>query len=146
MKPKGDTLNNGLVIELWFKVSAIVHCRNDYRSGSNAEGHQSGLPRPYGGQGHGPGSYSSSGGNSNSKWDSVAKDSNSDWGSFPGAKVQNSPGRQAFPAGWGSGGNGSGDGVASGSNWGHGTGGRSYNEKSGWGSGFKSRKVMVGGW
>ncbi|XP_050203908.1 transcription elongation factor SPT6 homolog [Mercurialis annua] len=117
--------------------------RNDYRSGNSREGHQSGLPRPYGGRGQGRGSYNSKGNSTgserqdgNSKWDSVAKDGDSGWGSFPGAKVQNSPGREAFPGGWGTGGSGNGSGSVSGGggNW---TGGGSDNVNSGWGSNFK---------
>eukprot|EP00257_Ricinus_communis_P019165 XP_015578078.1 transcription elongation factor SPT6 homolog [Ricinus communis] len=132
--------------------------RNDYRSGSNRDSHQSGLPRPYGGRGHGRGSYNSRGnstgndkqesGYDNSKWDSVAKDSDAGWGSFPGAKVQNSPGREAFPGGWGTGGSGSGSGSVNG-NWGHGTGGGSDKGNSGWGSSLKrgfSQSQGDGGW
>ncbi|GJZ73234.1 hypothetical protein Tco_0637380, partial [Tanacetum coccineum] len=73
--------------------------RSDYRNGGRHDAHQSGVPRPYGGASGrgGRGSY------------------NRGYGSFPGAKTQNSPGREAFSgggskrvqsqdsAGWGSG-------------------------------------------
>ncbi|KDP29489.1 hypothetical protein JCGZ_19328 [Jatropha curcas] len=104
--------------------------RNDYRNGGSRDSHQSGLPRPYGGRGHGRGSYNNrgndrqdSGYDNNSRWDSSAKDGDPGWGSFPGAKVQNSPGKEAFPGGWGSGGTDTGN--------------------SGWGSGFKRVVVVV---
>ncbi|KAF3970490.1 hypothetical protein CMV_005823 [Castanea mollissima] len=111
--------------------------RNDYRNGGGRDGHPSGLPRPYGGRGRGRGSYNSSRGNSSGnerqdsgydapKWDSTTKDGEDGWGSFPGAKVQNSPGREAFPGGWG----GSGSGSGGGNSWG---GGASGNENAGWG-------------
>ncbi|KAF3442193.1 hypothetical protein FNV43_RR16109 [Rhamnella rubrinervis] len=101
--------------------------RNDYR---NSGRHASGLPRPFGGHGRGRGSYSSSKVNNTSderqesgydasRWDSVTKDGNDGWGNFPGAKVQNSPGREAFPGGWGTGGSGSGNGSG-GNSWGGG--------------------------
>ncbi|XP_058203463.1 transcription elongation factor SPT6 homolog [Rhododendron vialii] len=95
----------------------------DYR-GSNQDGHPSGLPRPYGGRGRGRGSHNSSG-------DNDGNDGRDGWGSFPGAKVQNSPGREAFPGGWGGG--GSGDGVSGGGvsgGWGSSGGGGG----GGWGS------------
>ncbi|KAM7529941.1 hypothetical protein LguiB_033351 [Lonicera macranthoides] len=87
--------------------------RGDYRNGDGHDRHPSGLPRPYGGsggrgrgRGGGRGSYNSSRGHDDRhdshRWDS--KDGGDDgWGSFPGAKVQNSPGREAFPGGWGGG-------------------------------------------
>ncbi|KAK9725960.1 hypothetical protein RND81_05G180000 [Saponaria officinalis] len=96
--------------------------RNDYRNG----GHPSGTPRPPYEGGHGRGreraSYSGSrdsgrserpnssyGGGS--RWSSDNKEgnnnnniiSNSKWETFPGAKVHNAPGEEAFPGGWGSG-------------------------------------------
>ncbi|XP_057506714.1 LOW QUALITY PROTEIN: transcription elongation factor SPT6 homolog [Actinidia eriantha] len=87
--------------------------RGDYRNSGNRDGHPSGVPRSYGGRGRGRGrvgSYNSDRQDSDhgsKKWD--AKDADSGWSSFPGAKVQNSPGREAFPGGWaGSGGDGSG--------------------------------------
>lgn len=50
-----------------------------------------------------------------------------DMGNFPGAKFQNSPGREAFPGGWGTGGSGSGSGSGwggkSNDGWGQGSGG-----------------------
>ncbi|XP_075639457.1 transcription elongation factor SPT6-like isoform X2 [Castanea sativa] len=117
--------------------------RNDYRNGGGRDGHPSGLPRPYGGRGRGRGSYNSSRGNSSGnerqdsgydapKWDSTTKDGEDGWGSFPGAKVQNSPGREAFPGGWGGSGSGSGSGSGGGggNSWG---GGASGNENAGWG-------------
>ncbi|KAL6988106.1 Transcription elongation factor spt6 [Sarracenia purpurea var. burkii] len=86
--------------------------RGDYRNGGNRDGHPSGLPRPYGERGRGRGPYNSGRGYSpgndrqdpdygSRKWG--AKDGDAGWGSFPGAKVQNSPGREAFPGGWGGG-------------------------------------------
>ncbi|KAG9156361.1 hypothetical protein Leryth_009224 [Lithospermum erythrorhizon] len=84
--------------------------RGDHRGGNNQDGHRSGLPRPYGegegGRGREQGRDSYSGGRANSsssargseKWDS--KDGDNGWGSFPGAKVQKSPGREAFPTSW----------------------------------------------
>ncbi|GMH28307.1 hypothetical protein Nepgr_030150 [Nepenthes gracilis] len=127
--------------------------RNDYRNGGRG-GHPSGAPRPHGGRGRGRGSYNSNrdGGNSDqqdssygikwssdnkdghgSKWSSSeTKEGDSGWGSFPGAKVQNSPGREAFPGGWGSSGGGSRSGSggwadqSENAEWGPGNGG------SGW--------------
>nr|GEZ00510.1 transcription elongation factor SPT6 homolog isoform X2 [Tanacetum cinerariifolium] len=86
----------------------------DYRNGGRYDAHPSGVPRPYGGasgRGRGRGSYNKGydGGNGRSK------DGEDGYGSFPGAKTQNSPGREAFigggskrvqsqdSAGWGSG-------------------------------------------
>ncbi|GKV32699.1 hypothetical protein SLEP1_g41286 [Rubroshorea leprosula] len=84
--------------------------RGDYRSNGNRDGHPSGIPRPYGGRGGGRDSYNSNRGNNSTqgssaydtgpKWDSGAKVSGDGWGNFPGAKVQNSPGKEAFPGGW----------------------------------------------
>ncbi|XP_038702098.1 transcription elongation factor SPT6 homolog isoform X2 [Tripterygium wilfordii] len=99
--------------------------RNDYRNGGGRDVHPSGLPRPYSGRGRGRASHNSSRGNSGSnerqdnsydttsKWDSDSKDENDGWNKFPGAKVQNSPGREAFPGGWGTGGSGGGGGGSS---------------------------------
>lgn len=120
--------------------------RSEYKNGANQDGHPSGLPRPYGGRGRGRGrgrgSYDGGRGNNNNsrpdgdyssqKWGS--KDNDDGWSNFPGAKVQNSPGREAFPGGWGSGGSGSGSG------WGSNTadsggGGGSSGSGSGWGTG-----------
>ncbi|KAB2010238.1 hypothetical protein ES319_D10G224600v1 [Gossypium barbadense] len=84
--------------------------RNDYRNSSSRDGHPSGAPRPYGGRGRGRGSYNSSRGqnegqdssyNGTPKRDSGNKRGEDGLGNFPGAKVQNSPGREAFPGGWG---------------------------------------------
>ncbi|KHG09405.1 Transcription elongation factor SPT6 [Gossypium arboreum] len=99
--------------------------RNDYRNSSSRDGHPSGAPRPYGGRGRGRGSYNSSRGhnegqdssyNGTPKRDSGNKKGEDGWGNFPGAKVQNSPGREAFPGGWG-GSAGTQSGSGSGSGW-----------------------------
>ncbi|XP_065853153.1 transcription elongation factor SPT6 homolog [Euphorbia lathyris] len=81
--------------------------RNEYRNVSNRDGHQSGIQRPYSGWGHGRRGNNTGNdrqdsgfGNKNSRWDSGPKGSGGGgWGNFPGAKVQNSPGREAFPRG-----------------------------------------------
>ncbi|MBA0598482.1 hypothetical protein Gorai_008242, partial [Gossypium raimondii] len=81
------------------------------RTGRGRDGHQSGAPRGGRGRGRG-GSYNSNRGRNNGqdssyddtpKWDSGSSKKGDDggWGSFPGAKVQNSPGTDAFPGGWG---------------------------------------------
>lgn len=111
--------------------------RNDYRNGGGRDGHPSGVPRPYGGRGRGRGTYNGRGdsnrterqnsGYGTPKWDSAGKEGEDGWSNFPGAKVQNSPGREAFPGGWGTGGSGSG-----GSNWG---GSATGNGNGGWGGG-----------
>ncbi|PWA93343.1 global transcription factor group B1 [Artemisia annua] len=80
--------------------------RSDYRNGGRHDAHPSGVPRPYGGgsgQGRGRGSYNRryDGGNGRSK------DGEDGYGGFPGAKTQNSPGREAFPGAWADGGGGS---------------------------------------
>ncbi|KAJ7976530.1 Transcription elongation factor spt6 [Quillaja saponaria] len=118
--------------------------RNDYRNNSSQDGHPSGLPRPYGGhgRGRGRGSSKSSIGNERQdsgydapRWGSVSKDGDGGLSNFPGAKVLNSPGKEAFPGGWGtegSGGGGSGWGGNSGSN---GRGGSSSSNNRGWGQG-----------
>ncbi|XP_057970915.1 transcription elongation factor SPT6 homolog isoform X2 [Malania oleifera] len=120
--------------------------RSDFGNGGQ-DGHPSGLPRPYGGRGRGGrggrgrGSYNGGRGNSSSndrrdsdfgtpKWGSASKEGDDGWGNFPGAKVQNSPGREAFPGGWGTGGHGSGGSWGGGSS----SGGGSGNDKSGWGN------------
>ncbi|KAM5550549.1 transcription elongation factor SPT6 [Rosa sericea] len=138
--------------------------RNDYRNGGGRDGHPSGLPRPYGGRGRGRGTYNDSRGNNERHdsgfdgptWGSDTKDGNDGLGNFPGAKVQNSPGREAFPGGWGTGGSGSGGGsswaAGGGSGWGQESGGGSGgwggaaandaaadNEPSGWGSDSKKK-------
>ncbi|XVF00136.1 hypothetical protein REPUB_Repub03eG0259000 [Reevesia pubescens] len=125
--------------------------RSDYRNSSGRDGHPSGVPRPYGGRGRGRGSYNSGRGHNEGqdssyddtpKWDSGTKKGDDGWGNFPGAKVQNSPGREAFPGGWGSGGTESGSG--SGSGWGGNNGGwgqasaATDDGGSGWGSVPKS--------
>ncbi|XWS08222.1 hypothetical protein CRYUN_Cryun41cG0061200 [Craigia yunnanensis] len=122
--------------------------RNDYRNSSSRDGHPSGLPRPYGGRGRGRGSYNSSRGHNEGqdssyddtpKWDSGTKKGDDGWGNFPGAKVQNSPGREAFPGGWGT------SGTESGSGWGGDKGGATTdNGSSGWGSVPKGSSP--GGW
>ncbi|AES81104.2 putative ribonuclease H-like domain, transcription elongation factor Spt6, DNA ligase B [Medicago truncatula] len=107
-------------------------------------GRPSGVPRPYGGgRGRGRGSYNNRGHNNErqdgasgwgSGWGSAAtKDKDDSLSNFPGAKVQNSPGREAFPGGWG-GGSGWGGGASTGdkSGWG---GGANTGDKSGWGGG-----------
>lgn len=131
--------------------------RGDYRNSGNRDEHPSGVPRPYvggrGGRGRGRGSYSNSsrGHNSNSerqdsgygatRWGSAAKDGDDDLRNFPGAKVQNSPGREAFPGGWdGSAGDGSG--------WG---GGASTSDNNGWGqrsggAGASEAEHVSSGW
>ncbi|KAI5427480.1 Transcription elongation factor spt6, variant 5 [Lathyrus oleraceus] len=110
--------------------------RPDYRNNGNRDEHPSGLPRPYGGgRGRGRGSYSNSsrGHNSNherragaTRWGSAVKDGDDSLSNFPGAKVQNSPGREAFPGGWG--------------------GGASGGDKSGWGAGPSDAEQGNSGW
>lgn len=82
--------------------------RSDYRNGGNRDGHPSGAPRPHGGRGRGR-PYNSGRGSSSSGRDdrhgfqrSGSKDP-AGLSNFPGAKVHNSPGRESFPGGWGSG-------------------------------------------
>jgi len=137
--------------------------RTDYRSGGSRDGHQSGAPRPYSGRGRGRGSYNNGGGSNSGnerrdsgydkpRWDSGTKDGDEGWGSFPGAKVQNSPGREAFPGGWGagasSGGNGWGGGASGGDNsgWGHGTDGGTDSGNSGRGTTSSKRDSALRGW
>ncbi|PPR92538.1 hypothetical protein GOBAR_AA28127 [Gossypium barbadense] len=85
------------------------------RTGRGRDGHQSGAPRGGRGRGRG-GSYNSNRGRNNGqdssyddtpKWDSGSSKKGDDggWGSFPGAKVQNSPasgGTDNGGSGWGS--------------------------------------------
>ncbi|KAE8714781.1 4-alpha-glucanotransferase DPE2-like isoform X1 [Hibiscus syriacus] len=124
------------------------------RSGRGRDGHPSGAPRPYGGQGRGRGRggrgrnerQDSSYGDT-PKWDSGSSKKGDDdgWGSFPGAKVQNSPGREAFPGGWGASGTESGGGTGG---WGaSGTeSGSVYGGGGGWGaSGTESGNGKGGG-
>uniref|UniRef100_A0A2P2KHS7 Transcription elongation factor spt6 n=1 Tax=Rhizophora mucronata TaxID=61149 RepID=A0A2P2KHS7_RHIMU len=116
--------------------------RHDYKNGGSREANHGGVPKPYGGRGNGRSSFNSSRVNSNSNsnsndkqdtgydsrgWDSNSKGNDEGWGRFPGAKVQNSPGRDAFSGAWGtagsSGGGSWGGRGASGSGtggWGHG--------------------------
>ncbi|CAA3013552.1 transcription elongation factor SPT6 homolog [Olea europaea subsp. europaea] len=82
--------------------------KGDYRNGGDQDGHPSGAPRPYGGCGRGRGRGRGGRGNErqdtdrgSQKWGSKDGDDAGGWGSFPGAKVQNSPGREAFPGSWG---------------------------------------------
>ncbi|XP_073222726.1 transcription elongation factor SPT6 homolog isoform X2 [Cicer arietinum] len=132
--------------------------RSDYRNNGNRDEHPSGVPRPYGGgRGRGRGSYnnSSRGHNSNSerqdsgygttRWGSAPKDGDDGLSNFPGAKVQNSPGREAFPGGWGGGGASTSDSNAG---WGRGSGGAGPSDaehgNSGWGTG--SKRNSDNGW
>ncbi|XP_059668271.1 transcription elongation factor SPT6 homolog [Cornus florida] len=122
--------------------------RGDYRNGGGRDGQP---PRPYGGRGRGRGSYNSGRGNSSNdrndsdygsqKWG--AKDGDDGWGSFPGAKVQNSPGREAFPGGWGGSGSG-GAGWGGDSNDGGGSGWSKSGGGGGGGGGGGS--ASAGGW
>ncbi|KAK4404708.1 Transcription elongation factor SPT6 [Sesamum angolense] len=134
--------------------------RGDYRNG---DGH--GAPRPYGGRGRGRGrgrGDRQDSDRSSQKWGSKDGD-NGGWG----AKVQNSPGRDAFAGSWGGGGGGGGssggggdaaDGGGSGwSSWGQGDGAAGTGSanadaaagNSGWGGGSNSKKSSQGddgGW
>ncbi|XVF24560.1 hypothetical protein REPUB_Repub13aG0138700 [Reevesia pubescens] len=125
--------------------------RNEYNRNSNSrDGHPSGVPRPNSGRGRGRGSYNSSRGHNEGhdssyddtpKWDSGTKKGDDGWGNFPGAKTQNSPGREAFPGGWGTGGTESGRGNGSG--WDQASP-ATGNGGSGWGSVPKGSNS--GGW
>ncbi|RDX68890.1 Transcription elongation factor SPT6-like protein, partial [Mucuna pruriens] len=135
--------------------------RGEYRNNGNRDEHPSGVPRPYGGgrgggRGRGRGSYNNRGHNSNNdrqdsgyggRWSSNTKDADDGLSSFPGAKVQNSPGREAFPGGWGGGGGGGNNNDSGG--WGQGSGGAGPSDgehgSSGWGSGG-SKKATENGW
>ncbi|MBA0867759.1 hypothetical protein Goshw_003738 [Gossypium schwendimanii] len=128
------------------------------RTGRGRDGYQSGAPRGGRGRGRG-GSYNSNRGRNNGqdssyddtpKWDSGSSKKGDDggWGSFPGAKVQNSPGTEAFPGGWGASGTESGGG--SGSGWGasgteSGNGSGSGWGGSGGGSGWGASGTESGG-
>ncbi|CAI9779565.1 unnamed protein product [Fraxinus pennsylvanica] len=134
--------------------------RGDYRNGGNQDGHPSGAPRPYGerdgGRGRGRSRGRGRGGRGNDRqdsdhgsqrWGSKDGDDGGGWSSFPGAKVQNSPGREAFPGSWGGGsggGSGGSDWGNSGGGWGQGSGGGGSDDadaeggKSGWGGSKKS--------
>ncbi|XP_072996636.1 transcription elongation factor SPT6-like [Typha latifolia] len=101
--------------------------RFESRNGSGGrDGHPSGLPRP--GRGRGRGRGNNFGNDApdadfgSAKWGS--KEDDDGLGSFPGAKVHNSPGRERFPGGWGGGNSGH-----DGGSWGSSGGGR--NEGSG---------------
>ncbi|XP_023537141.1 transcription elongation factor SPT6 homolog isoform X2 [Cucurbita pepo subsp. pepo] len=132
--------------------------RNDNRNSGSRDGHPSGLPRPYGGRGRGRGSYNNNRGNNerpdssydSSRWDSSSKDGDDGLSNFPGAKIQNSPGKEAFPGGWSSGGSGGGGGNGlsdSGSGGGGGGwGGTGGNSKGNWGGGGGSGPSNSGGW
>lgn len=111
-----------------FFYSKFLPCSCFFCSTGRRDEHPSGVPRPYGGgRGRGRGSYnnSSRGHNSNnerqdsgyggSRWGSSTKDGDDGLSNFPGAKVQNSPGREAFPGGWG------GASTSDNRGWGHGT-------------------------
>ncbi|KAB2026375.1 hypothetical protein ES319_D06G214500v1 [Gossypium barbadense] len=130
------------------------------RTGRGRDGYQSGAPRGGRGRGRG-GSYNSNRGRNNGqdssyddtpKWDSGSSKKGDDggWGSFPGAKVQNSPGTEAFPGGWGASGTESGGGSGSGSGWGasgteSGNGNGSGWGGSGGGSGWGASGTESGG-
>lgn len=102
--------------------------RFDSRSTGSRDVHPSGLPRPGRGRGRGRGRGNNFGSEDcdsdygSAKWGSNENDGLS---TFPGAKVQNSPGRD--PWGWGSAGSGGGQGGIS-------TGGG--NGGGDWGSGY----------
>ncbi|KAK8925663.1 hypothetical protein KSP39_PZI018098 [Platanthera zijinensis] len=126
--------------------SATPGSRTGGRGGR--DGHPSGLPRPGRGRGRGRGRDSDHG---NSKWGSNSNVEDGGLSNFAGAKVQDSPGRERFPGGWGgsSGRGGGGWGSSSpaeageggGSGWsgsaGGGFGGRgrgnARNDRGGWG-------------
>ncbi|KAK8480758.1 hypothetical protein V6N13_092320 [Hibiscus sabdariffa] len=127
------------------------------RSGRGQDGHPSGAPRPYRGRGRGRGGRGRNDRQDSSygdtpKWDSGSSKKGDDdgWGSFPGAKVQNSPGREAFPGGWGgteSGrGNGGSSGWGGGGTGGWGASGTESGSGGGWGaSGTESGSGKGGG-
>lgn len=81
--------------------------RGDYTHSGRQDRHPSGLPRPYGDRGRvqGRGTHSSNsrrGSSNNERQDAdFGKRSDDGLESFPGARVQNSPGKEAFPGGWG---------------------------------------------
>uniref|UniRef100_A0A7N0ZV00 Transcription elongation factor spt6 n=1 Tax=Kalanchoe fedtschenkoi TaxID=63787 RepID=A0A7N0ZV00_KALFE len=113
--------------------------RNDNRNGGSHDG----LPPRYDGGGRGRGrgrGRGGRGGDNNDrsdsgygtpKWDSKDGGDGGSWGSFPGAKVQESPGKESFPGGWG--GSSSGAGGWGSSNT-HTGGGNSNGSGGGWGS------------
>ncbi|XP_050388044.1 transcription elongation factor SPT6 homolog [Argentina anserina] len=140
--------------------------RSDYRNGGGRDGHPSGAPRPYGGRGRGRGTYNDNRGNNErhdsgfdgSTWGSDTKDGNDGLGNFPGAKVLNSPGREAFPGGWGTGGSGTGGSSWAAAGGSGGSGGSSGgwggaandaatdNEPSRWDSDLKKKGDGTSGW
>ncbi|WOH06329.1 hypothetical protein DCAR_0625754 [Daucus carota subsp. sativus] len=77
--------------------------RGDYTPGGRHDRHPSGLPRPYGDRGQGM--HNNNGrrvGASNERQDAdFGKRSDDGLENFPGARVQNSPGKGAFPGSWG---------------------------------------------
>ncbi|GMJ14356.1 hypothetical protein HRI_005104800 [Hibiscus trionum] len=89
------------------------------RSGRGRDGGR-GRGRGRGGRGRGRNERQDSSYGDTPKWDSSNKGDDDGWGSFPGAKVQNSPGREAFPGGWGASGteSGNGNGGWGGGGWG----------------------------
>ncbi|KAL5977005.1 hypothetical protein ACLOJK_021343 [Asimina triloba] len=81
--------------------------RNELRNGGSRGGHPSGLPRP---SGHGHGHHHVRGSQHGRSQEHDSGYGSSEWGkkgddnelsSFPGAKVQNSPGKEFFAGGWG---------------------------------------------
>ncbi|KAF9599355.1 hypothetical protein IFM89_036812 [Coptis chinensis] len=144
----------------------------DYRNGGR-DGHPSGAPRPYGGRGggrdgnrgggrdggwdggrgrgRGRGNNRSSdredSGFGSSRWNAGPKDDNDGLSSFPGAKTQNSPGREAFPGSWGSGWGSGGDAAGGGNDgWGSGGGKAAGGGSEGWGSGGGTAGGGNDGW
>ncbi|XXG50559.1 hypothetical protein AAC387_Pa02g4549 [Persea americana] len=128
--------------------------RSDYRNSGGRGGHPSGVPRPHG-RGRGRGGYHERGGDGGNEgrdsnygstnWGSGSKDGDDEWSSFPGTKVQNSPGKEAFPGGWGDG--GSGTGGSSNGGWGGSGGSGGGNSHGGWGStGGSGGGNSNGGW
>ncbi|KAE9586322.1 putative tex-like protein, HTH [Lupinus albus] len=98
--------------------------RVDYRNNGNLDEHPSGLPRPYGGgRGRDRDSYNNNSRGHGSKNERGDRRGSNTWdgddglNNFPGAKVQNSPGREAFPGGWGGG-----AGTSDSGGWGGGAG------------------------
>ncbi|KAM1234373.1 hypothetical protein ACFX13_004034 [Malus domestica] len=122
-------------------VAAIVPMRSPATRGSSGASVGSG----WGGSTNDGGRRSQTSGRDRSSTSS-SRTGRNDMGNFPGAKVQNSPGREAFPGGWGAGGSGSGSGWGGKSNdgWGQGSGG-AYGDvvdprASGWDSDPKRRR------
>lgn len=144
----------------WMTISLILNMfnlvlvigRGDYRNG---DGHSSGAPRPYGGRGRGRGRGGGRGGGdrqdsdrSSQKWGSKDSDNGGGWGDFPGAKVQNSPGRDIFSGSWGGGGSGGSGGGTGWGNWGQGDDKAADGGNSGWGGGGSDKGADAGnsGW